>query len=767
MVEATSGITPPGAPSGRSRQFFAWAERFGLGRKLAVALTVAALAAGVATYIALTESPPFGSSPTKILLLLNVDLILLLALGTVIARRIVQVWAERRRGSAGSRLHSRLVMLFSVLAATPAIIVAVFSALFFNIGVESWFNDKVRTAVNESLAVAEAYLREHQNVIRGDILAMANDLNRQGSLLMDNPGRLNALVETQTLLRSLNEAIVFDSAGRVIARSRLSFVLEFEPVPADAFERARNGEVVIFVSETDDRVRGLVKLDGMYDSFLYVGRFVDPQVVNHVEQTQDAVRAYAGLEASRSELQIFFAMIFVVVALLLLLAAVWVGLTIANQLARPISALISAAERVRSGDLGARVDEGPANDELGSLSRAFNRMTSQLEDQRRELVEANRQVDARRSFIETVLAGVSAGVIGLDAETRINFPNRTASKLVGSDLFAMIGHPIAEVVPEMAALLEAARRRPNRLHEDQIELVRDDRSRMLLIRIAAERDDSPVGGFVVTFDDVTELLAAQRKATWSDVARRLAHEIKNPLTPIQLSAERLRRKYLAEIKNDPQVFSICIDTIIRQVDDIGGMIDEFSSFARMPAPVLKEWDLAEIARRALFLQQSANAGITYADKVPAGEFRMMCDSRQVGQALTNLLLNAADSVKERLAGSNGGNPGQGGGEIILSVTRDGGRVSMIVEDNGLGLPKDQRHRLTDPYVTTKSTGTGLGLAIVRKIMEDHGGELVLEDRPGGGARVSLIFRAAETQSIQETDTIPPAGHAGLRKISPS
>jgi two-component system nitrogen regulation sensor histidine kinase NtrY len=325
----------------------AWAERVGLGRKLAVALTVAALAAGVATYVALTESPPFGSSPTKILLLLNVDLILLLALGTVIARRIVQIWAERRRGSAGSRLHSRLVMLFCVLSATPAIVVAVFSALFFNIGVESWFNDKVRTAVNESLAVAEAYLREHQNVIRGDILAMANDLNRQGSMLMDNPGRLNALVETQTLLRSLNEAIVFDSAGRVIARSRLSFVLEFEPVPADAFERARNGEVVIFVSEADDRVRGLVKLEGMYDSFLYVGRFVDSQVVNHMEQTQDAVRAYAGLEASRSELQIFFAMIFVVVALLLLLAAVWVGLTIANQLARPISALISAAERVR------------------------------------------------------------------------------------------------------------------------------------------------------------------------------------------------------------------------------------------------------------------------------------------------------------------------------------------------------------------------------------------------------------------------------------
>jgi two-component system nitrogen regulation sensor histidine kinase NtrY len=768
MVETTSGITgePSGAPSGRSRQFLAWADRVGLGRKLAIALTVAALAACVATYIALTGSPPFGSSPTNILFLLNVDLVLLLALGAVIARRVVQIWAERRRGSAGSRLHSRLVVLFSVVSAAPAIIIAIFSALFFNVGVESWFNDRVKTAVKESLAVAEAYLAEHQNVIRGDILAMANDLNREGASLIDNPGRLNALVEAQTLLRSLNEAIIFDSNGRVIARSRLSFVLEFDPVPADAFERARHGEVVIFVSDTDDRVRGLVKLDGLYDSFLYVGRFVDPQVVSHMEQTQGAVQAYERMEASRSGLQIFFAMIFLVVALLLLLAAVWVGLVIANQLARPISRLISAAERVRAGDLSARVPDGPANDELGSLNRAFNRMTSQLEDQRRELVEANRQVEARRSFIETVLAGVSAGVIGLDSDTRINFPNRTASKLVGSDLYAVIGHPMAEIVPEMTALLEAARRRPHRLHEDQLELVRDGRSRVLLVRIAAERDDNRVDGFVVTFDDITEMLAAQRKATWSDVARRLAHEIKNPLTPIQLSAERLRRKYLAEITNDPQIFSTCIDTIIRQVDDIGGMIDEFSSFARMPAPVLKEWDLAEISRRTLFLQQSANAGITYIDEIAHGEFRLMCDSRQIGQALTNLLLNAADSVKERVATGNGGNPGDGPGEIRVSVVRDAGRVIVAVEDNGLGLPKDQRHRLTDPYVTTKSTGTGLGLAIVRKIMEDHGGELVLEDRAGGGARVSLIFKSVEIQSAQEIETMSSAGLAAVRKISP-
>ena len=561
------------------------------------------------------------------------------------------------------------------------------------------------------------------------------------------------MVETQTLLRSLNEAIIFSDSGRVVARSRLSFVLEFDPIPPNAFDRARDGEVVIFVSETDDRVRALVKLDGLFDSFLYVGRFVDPKVVSHMEQTQGAVLAYERMEESRSGLQIYFAMIFLVVALLLLLVAVCFGFSFANQLARPISALINAAERVRAGDLSARIEDAPSNDELGSLSRAFNRMTSQLEDQRRELIEANQQVEARRGFIETVLAGVSAGVIGLDSETRINFPNRTASKLVGSDLFAMMGHPITEIVPEMTALLEAARRRPNRLHEDQIELVREGRSRVLLVRIAAEQESKGSSGFVVTFDDITEMLAAQRKATWSDVARRLAHEIKNPLTPIQLSAERLRRKYLAEIKNDPQVFSVCIDTIIRQVDDIGGMIDEFSSFARMPAPVLKDWDLCEIVRRTLFLQQNANPGIAYVDNIPTAELRLLCDSRQIGQALSNLLLNAADSVKERLTTDHGINRGAGAGEIRLGMQRDGGRIAIVVEDNGLGLPKDQRHRLTDPYVTTKATGTGLGLAIVRKIMEDHDGELLLEDVAGGGARVSLIFRAADNQSIQETETM--------------
>ena len=758
VIAAPPAIPPePEAAPGRRERLAAWATRIGLERKLAVALAVLAVIAGTATYLTLTGSSPLTASTNSLLLLLNIDLVLLLSLGGIVARRIVEIWAERRRGSAGSRLHVRLVVLFSALAATPAIVVAVFSALFFNIGVESWFDQRVRTAVRESLAVAEAYVQEHQNVIRGEILAMANDINRVGPTLYDNPQRLNSLVETQALLRSLSEAVIFDETGRVLARSRLSFVLEFEPISPDALDRARNGETVIFVSNTDDRVRALTRLDGLYDAYLYVGRFVDPKVVNHMESTQEAARAYETLDARRSGLQITFAMIFVMVALLLLLAAVWVGLALANQLAKPISALINAAERVRAGDLTAHVEEGAPNDELGSLSRAFNRMTDQLSAQRSELIEANRQVDTRRRFIEAVLSGVSAGVVGLDSQARINFPNRTAVRLLGSDLYSMIGRPLADALPEVEALLEAARRRPNRLHEAQIDLVRDGRPRTLMVRIVGEAGEgrlTQVSGYVVTFDDITEMLAAQRKATWSDVARRLAHEIKNPLTPIQLSAERLRRKYLAEVQSDPDTFKMCIDTIIRQVDDIGGMIDEFSSFARMPAPELKECDLIDILRRALFLQQSANPEISYHDELPAVALPILCDSRQIGQALTNLLLNAADSVTERVTGGPGaalaGNPGQGDGEIRLSLSQEEGRLAVVVADNGLGLPPDKRHRLTDPYVTTKSTGTGLGLAIVRKIMEDHGGELLIEDRPEGGARVSLIFKSADIHSGAET-----------------
>jgi two-component system nitrogen regulation sensor histidine kinase NtrY len=728
------------------RRMRIWAGRI-FGRKLAIALAIPALASGIATYLALTGAPPFGPHPKAVLSLLNLDLILLLALGAVIAKRLIEVWAERRRGLAGSRLQIRLVVLFSLIAVMPTIIVAGFSYLFFSFGMESWFSERVRTAITESLAVAEAYLHEHQQAIRADVLAMANDLNRDAIKLALNPQHLEQVVSAQAALRGLTEAMIFDRSGHMLARSSLSFTLGFEPVPDDAIHLADTGDVAIMTNDSDDRVRALVRLNQFGDVYLYVGRFIEPRVLNHMEETQRAAAQYEQMEGQRSGFQITFALIFMMVATLFLVAAVAIGIHFATQFAGPISRLITAAEQVRGGDLAARVPEGEKDDELASLSRAFNRMTYQIESQQRELKEANRQLDERRRFTETVLTGVSAGVIGLDSFGRVNLPNRSASSLLGVDLEQAIGQDLAEVAPEMAGLLGEAERRPDRLAQSQVQLIRGNSTRTLLVCVAPEHTDRSISGFVVTFDDITELLSAQRKAAWADIARRIAHEIKNPLTPIQLAAERLRRRYLKEIKQDPETFTICTDTIIRHVGDIGRMIDEFSSFARMPTPVLKPEDLVEIVRRAVFLQRTAHAEISFETVFPACSVVVNCDARLVGQALVNILNNAIEAIEARSA-EEGESPT---GRIRVSVTENEAQAAMIVEDNGKGLPQHGREQLTEPYVTTRTKGTGLGLAIVKKIMEDHQGELVLEDGQPDGARVSLRFAFSETRALQHID----------------
>jgi two-component system nitrogen regulation sensor histidine kinase NtrY len=726
------------------RRVRSWAGRIGLGRKIAIALAIPALGSGIATYLALTGAPPFGPHPNAVLSLLNLDLILLLALGAVIAKRLVEVWAERRRGLAGSRLQIRLVVLFSLIAVLPTIIVAAFSYLFFTFGVESWFSDKVRTAISESLAVAEAYLHEHQQAIRADVLAMANDLNRDSVKLALNPQHLEQVVSAQAALRGLTEAMVFDRSGHVLARSSLSFVLGFEPVPDEAVRRADEGDVAIMTNDSDDRVRALVRLNQFGDVYLYVGRFIEPRVLNHMEETQRAVAQYEQMEGQRSGFQITFALIFMMVAMLFLVAAVAIGIHFATQFSGPISGLIAAAEQVRGGDLAARVPEGEKDDELASLSRAFNRMTYQIESQQRELREANRQLDERRRFTETVLTGVSAGVIGLDRLGQVNLPNRSASALLGVDLDQAIGQHLAEVAPEMAGLLDEAERRPDRLAQSQVQLALGNSTRTLLVRIAAEHNGGDISGFVVTFDDITELLSAQRKAAWADIARRIAHEIKNPLTPIQLAAERLRRRYLKEITGDAETFTICTDTIIRHVGDIGRMIDEFSSFARMPAPVLKPENLTEIVHQAVFLQRTAHPEIAFETMFPRHSVTIHCDARLVGQALINIVKNAIEAIQARLA-EHGPSPA---GQIWVSVIEEEGQAAVIIEDNGKGLPRQGRERLTEPYVTTRTKGTGLGLAIVKKIMEDHQGELMLEDREPQGARISLVFTALEMRGPQ-------------------
>jgi two-component system nitrogen regulation sensor histidine kinase NtrY len=704
-----------------------------------IALALVALVLGVATFMALSGGTPLGPASTgEVVGIILANLAVLLLLAASLAARVVRMWVERRRGSAGSRLHVRLVLLFGIVAVVPAILVAGFSAVFFNLGIQAWFSDRVRDTLEASLVASRAYLEEHRNTIRADILAMANDLNRAAPILLPNDGLGFArLLATHTAIRGLTESIVFEpTLGQVVASAGLTTGTVVEPLPSWALESVRAGEVAVLPGESGEgRVRAVVALNIPPGLMLMIARPVDPGVLEHMRRTELAFQEYDRLDRNQGDLQITFVLIFGIATLLVLMAAVLLGLLIANRIAGPISRLITAAERVRAGDLSTRVQEGQADDEVASLSRAFNRMTSQLSAQRGELMEAYRQIDERRRFTETVLAGVSAGVIGLDAEGRVNLPNRSASALLGVDLDAAIGLPLAGVAPEFAALLEAARAAPDKPQTAEIRSGPPSARRTFIARLGAEMQGGRVEGYVLTFDDVTELVSAQRKAAWADVARRIAHEIKNPLTPIQLSAERLKRRYLRQISEDPETFTQCTDTIVRQVGDIGRMVDEFSAFARMPQPVIRPEDANQILREALVLQRDAHPEIAYethfADPPPI----VACDRRSIGQALTNLLQNAADAIAMRAA--------EGAGRIVARVESDGAEVRFVVEDDGVGLPgEEDRDRLTEPYVTHKPKGTGLGLAIVKKIMEDHGGRLSLEDRQDGpGARVALILPA--------------------------
>ena len=734
-------MTDPGSVS---RKALAWTKRTSAYRLLAYGLAAAAVASGVATVATMTGPAAQRYEVQTVLNLLYVDGILLLLLGFVVGRRVVQVWFEKRRGAAGASLHTRLAMLFSLVAVTPAILVAVFSALYLNFGIQVWFSDRVTTATTRSLDVADAYFSEHLKNIETDALAMANDLNLNAPILMRNKSAFEQLLSSHAALRSLSKAVVVDSSGDLIARARYNLDEDAASIPRRALATAARGEIVILNSENDERIGAFIRLNRFVDAYLLVEKLVDPRIVDQIDLMRSAVSDYQAMEKERTGIQLSFVLIFVVVALLLLLSAAWIGLTVAQQMANPISDLISAAGDVSAGNLAVRVETTDDSDEISSLSRAFNEMTGQLASQQEGLIEANQQLDERRKFTETVLAGVSAGVIALDATGNVHLQNRSASDLLAKGTDDLAGKPLRDIVPEMADLLDAVMRQPERMQQAEIDLPYADQPRTLHVRITAERLAGDVIGYVVTFDDVTELLSAQRKAAWADVARRIAHEIKNPLTPIQLSAERLRRKYVEEIKTDPDVFASCTETIIRQVTDIGRMVDEFSAFARMPQPSLKSENLSEICRQAVFLEQNRHPDIEFEIELPREDISLNCDALQISRALTNLLKNSAESIIENFDGK-ASSPAKG--EVRLTASRDSGkegsRVAVVIEDNGVGLPANMRERLTEPYVTTRTKGTGLGLAIVSKIMEDHRGELKLANRNDGGARISLVFHSIE------------------------
>jgi two-component system nitrogen regulation sensor histidine kinase NtrY len=699
-----------------------------LGKWATLILAATAAALGAGSFGMMSSGAPLSLRPNLVTTLVITNVSVLLLLGASLAGRLTRVWVERRRGSAGSRMHVRLVLLFSVVAVIPTILVGVFATAWFSLGIQQWFNDRVRTALEEGLQASQGYLAEHRDAIKTDALGMKADLERAGRLQTESPGVFGQVdvfgqvLASQTTLRALDEAVIYDpDTNQILASAGLMAGLDTGQVSAAAVEAAKNGEVPILGNDAETEVRALVELNSTPPLMLLIERAVDPHILDHMRHTEDAVAEYQRLDQNRSGLQVTFALIFALVALLVLTAAVLIGLVLANQIVRPIGWLMQAADRVRGGDLSARVPEIASDDELAGLSRAFNRMIDQLAAQRSELMNAYGQIDERRRFTETVLAGVSAGVIGLDRQGRIELPNKAAAELLGQDVFGAIGQMLRDRVPELSGMLDTVMEAPEKPLTSEVQVGPARNRRIFLVRMAGEQTAGRTEGFVVTFDDITELQAAQRKAAWADVARRIAHEIKNPLTPIQLSAERLKRRFAKEITSDPETFIQCADTIVRHVGDIGRMVDEFSAFARMPVPVLRPEDVGRVAREALVLQRSAHPEITWTTDIPERGPVASCDRRLLGQALTNLLQNAADAVAMRPAPAPQA-------AIGVSVHETDGIVRIAVTDNGVGLPQQDRGRLTEPYVTHKPKGTGLGLAIVKKIMEDHGGSVTLDDR---------------------------------------
>jgi len=721
----------------REREVFRGASR---PSQLALGVGLLAVISGAVTYAILSGLIPFTPGRAGLIVLLLINLTLGLSLGALIAWRLVRLWSERKSGRAGARLHVRLVAWFGTIAVVPAILIAIFAAVTLNLGLEAWFSDRVKEALGSAVNVAQHYMNDHERDIIGDAYEIANSIQRDPTLFDAEkhvrPTNFFAKLNSLTKDRGLQASYIVDGNGKILASTKQQYLKDPKPPSAADLAQAASGSIVVDAAPGSGTVTALIQMQTLKDAYLLVVRQVDPQVFGYYNRTKYAVSEYNRLDQNRSELQLVFAALYAVVSLVTLLGAVWSGIWAANRLVRPISGLVGAAERVSEGDLTAHVNVAHDDDEIANLGHAFNRMTSQLAAQRADLVAANRLNEERRRFTETVLSGVSAGVIGLDSDGNITIVNRAAARLLNATPEELEGRHYAESVPEFAALIRRALSEPVARAGGEVTIKRTGSPRQLSVQVSTEQGTR---GFVVTFDDITDLVGAQRTAAWADVARRIAHEIKNPLTPIQLSAERLKRKYTGEVSTDPDVFRQCVDTIIRQVGDIGRMVDEFSSFARMPAPVMRRENAAELLHQAVFLQRVAHPDIAFAVDTPKEPVYFEGDGRLISQALTNVLKNAGEGIAARFAGGD-----EAPGKVQVALKPNGSTFAFTVSDNGIGLPAEHRHRLTEPYVTTRAKGTGLGLAIVRKIMEDHGGEIALGDvESGEGAEVTLTFPFAQ------------------------
>ncbi|MFI4975817.1 MAG: ATP-binding protein [Caulobacterales bacterium] len=692
-----------------------------VGYAASAALTAAAVGLGASP----TLSGPLGPASPLVMTLLGLNLALILALSALVGWRIVRL-LDAQDSDAGARLHLRFVALFALAAVTPALIVALFFGVLVTSSVDNWFSARVQTVVENSGAMAHSYVEEQKNYIGTHIAPMEQRLDSAAPTLAQSPVAFGLYLRQLAQDHGFSAAYLIDHEGRVLSRADAGGVVGFLTPPQKSFRNADEGDVSLEMFQHANVFRALYRLRAYPDAYLYVVRQVEPGIISNLFDSDDALDAYRQAKARKTHIELGFALSYAETVLWVLLGAVSLGMSAASSISAPVARLVQAAGRVAGGDLTVRVETENDPDEIAVLSRAFNSMTGDLEAQQEALRAAHKEAESRRQFIETVLFGVSAGVIGLDAERRVSVANRQAAALLELPP-TRLGRLIGDLAPEFLGVVESASSTGLEVEED-VDLVRGAESYRLRVRASPGPD-----GLVLTFDDITRLVAAQRNAAWKDVARRIAHEIKNPLTPIQLSAERLRRKYRKEISHDLETFDRCTDTIIRQVNDIGRMVDEFSSFARMPAPRFAEQELAELLRQAVFAQRVADAEVAVEIVEPLPEVSALCDARMIGQALANVLKNAGEAIAARRARQP-----EPPGLITARLVVVGGVASFEVEDNGVGLPAKDRDRLTEPYVTTREKGTGLGLAIVKRIMEEHGGDVALSDAVGhSGAQVAL------------------------------
>jgi two-component system nitrogen regulation sensor histidine kinase NtrY len=679
-------------------------------------------------------------SPPVIAVLLVANLIPAIALMVLLSRRVARRRAERE-GLGSGKLHARLVTLFSVLAAVPTVLVVIFASLLFQSGLEFWFSDRARGMLENTVQVAQSTYRIELGRVGAEATAMSGNVAEMLQQVSQDDPRFKEALAYQVYLRSLNEAAILEveparqlqTIGVVNAYEGM---IDEGRIKAAVAKLNGTGPETVVDANTPDRISVLTRLNYGPNSYLYVSRWVDPEIRIQIRRANEVLDDYrALLERSRVN-QLRFNGALLLGSLVIVALAILAALKMADRIVRPVGHLVAAAGSIEEGDFSVRVPVKKTDDEVQTLASAFNRMTGRLEEQTGALKAANTQLDARRAFTEAVLSSVTAGVVAVDSANRILLINRSAETLLQHEEESMEGAALAEVSPELEEFMAGDQR------EADVLVSARTGQRTLAVKRVRYQD-----GAVITFDDITDQLSDQRRAAWSDIARRIAHEIKNPLTPIQLAAERLQRRFGKEIESEPETFERLTGTIVRQVGDLRRMVDEFSNFARMPKPVFRRADVHEIARHALFLHEVAHPGVSFSLQPPQGKFEMVCDRRQLGQALSNVVKNAVEAIEAR---RSRGEHNLSGDRVELKLHEEGPQLVIDVIDTGVGLP-EERERLTEPYMTTRVRGTGLGLAIVKKIVEEHLGEIAFLDRPGGGTHVRISFDVQHLAALENEE----------------